>query len=123
MHEYGGGSFCVGDHGVFISTKDGIYQLTEPKVLRPISINSEDQDYRYADLSLCKNFIFSVQERHNPKTSDVEPENLLVKINTDSGEVSIIVIFYMFRSDYSIIQWSLNSHHSVICIYIIMIFV
>lgn len=92
VNEYGSSSFCVGDRGVFISTKNGIYQLTKPKILRSIAVNVEGRNDRYSDLFLFKNFIFAVQESHDLMTSNVEPETSLVKINIDTSEITIIVI-------------------------------
>lgn len=97
VHEYGGGSFCIGDdNSVYISSKNDIYQLIKPKFYRHIVCAEEEgQDYRYADLFLYKNFLFSVQERHiNSKT---EPENVLVKINTDDKKITILVKKLMFN--------------------------
>lgn len=81
-HEYGGGSFCVDDSRVYISTGRGIFELQEPGA-EPIAIleNGPNEDVRYADLFIHGCYIYAVEEAH---TGPGEPKNSLIRVNTQT---------------------------------------
>lgn len=85
VHEYGGGSFTIGDRVYFSNFSDQrIYMVDEegPVLLTEVYAEEDaaDATWRYADYVFdeFRNQIFSVQECHG----DGEPENLLVRIDT-----------------------------------------
>jgi dipeptidyl aminopeptidase/acylaminoacyl peptidase len=90
VHEYGGGAFVVKDGAIFFVnfSDQRIYQQqgnTQPSPLTPESTR------RYADLIVDsqRNRLICVCEDH--QTNLKEPENTLVSIDLNSGEVSTLV--------------------------------
>lgn len=88
-HLSGGGSFCVDDSRVYISTGRGIFELQEPGA-EPIAIleNGPNEDVRYADLFIHGCYIYAVEEAH---TGPGEPKNSLIRVNTQTFKRQQIV--------------------------------
>ena len=97
VHEYGGGAFLIVEGTIyFVNFKDQrIYKQlpnSDPEPLTP------ENKYRYADfvLDCSNNRLISVCEDHsNPET---EPQNTLVSIDLNTGEVNTLVSGYDFYS-------------------------
>jgi hypothetical protein len=94
VHEYGGGSFYVSDSApnVYISHNGAVYELLGPlqSPPRPVTQYPSGKDIRHADLFAHGKFIFAVQERHAQEEAGTEPQNLLVRVDAESGEVAAI---------------------------------
>ena len=100
VHEYGGGAFLVAEGKVYFSNfaDQQVYvqclgeELEEPKVL------TRSPDCRFADFILDKSRqrLIAVGERHS--AGDKEPENFLVAISLQDGEVTTIAQGHDFYS-------------------------
>jgi hypothetical protein len=104
VHEYGGGSFCVGNGRVFICHGGGISELDAPLAApRPIVQNKEGEDVRHADPVFHDKFIYAVQERHEGKA---EPKNCVVRLNVETCETEMLVgrFFYCFFSNLNVLS-------------------
>ncbi|MGK7875578.1 MAG: prolyl oligopeptidase family serine peptidase [Xenococcaceae cyanobacterium] len=90
VHEYGGGAFLVVDRTVYFSnfSDQRIYRQTPASEPQPLTKKS---DRRYADaiLDRQRNRLICVCEDHTK--ADREPENTLVSVDLDSGEVQVLV--------------------------------
>ncbi|MGK7930208.1 MAG: prolyl oligopeptidase family serine peptidase [Microcystaceae cyanobacterium] len=90
VHEYGGGSFLIHQGTVyFINFADQrLYQQKFPQDPQPIT---PENAFRYADFIFDPNYnrLIAVCEDHsNPES---EPENKIVSINIQSGEIKTLV--------------------------------
>lgn len=73
-----------------MSHKGGIYELAQPQVpLKPVTKYPPGTDVRHADLFTHGKFIYAVQEVHNVEAGG-EPQNLLVRVDRSSGEVTTV---------------------------------
>jgi len=90
VHEYGGGAFLIADGTVFFTnfTDQRIYQQKLDETPQPLTPESQR---RYADMCLDKqrNRLICVCENHSQ--TNHEPENTLVTVNLNSGEVEVLV--------------------------------
>ncbi|MBR8828451.1 MAG: S9 family peptidase [Gomphosphaeria aponina SAG 52.96 = DSM 107014] len=90
VHEYGGGAFLVENGTVFFTnfSDQRIYQQKLDETPQPLTPESQR---RYADMCLDKyrNRLICVCEDHSQ--TNHEPENTLVSINLNSGEVEVLV--------------------------------
>jgi dipeptidyl aminopeptidase/acylaminoacyl peptidase len=114
VHEYGGGSFVVVDRTVyFCNFADRRIYKQQPNS-QPQAL-TQQSDRRYADLTIDpdRNRLLCVCEDHSK--TDSEPENYLVGIDLDSGEITVLVSgddFYSSprlspdRSGLSFISWN-----------------
>ncbi|NJK47460.1 S9 family peptidase [Candidatus Gracilibacteria bacterium] len=89
VHEYGGGSFLIENGTIYFSNfaDQRIYKQTPDS--QPQSLTPESKR-RYADLTLDlpRNRLICVCEDH---TQEGEPENTIVSIDLDTGEVQVLV--------------------------------
>jgi len=94
VHEYGGGSYCVADNGVyFVNDQDqDIYFLGHDDQLRRISTT---KDTRYADLTLdtTRQRLICVQEQHYP---DRSPANSIIAIDLTTLVTIVLAQGYDF---------------------------
>jgi len=86
VHEYGGGSYCVGGgHAYFVNFADqNIYAVrVEGTDAKPRQVTQGDADERFADLAWDGTALVAVRERHG----DGEPVNDLVRVDAVAGEI------------------------------------
>ena len=92
VHEYGGGSYCVGDeHVYFVNFADqNVYEVSasvrggEP----PRPVTQGDDTERFADLVWDGRGLLAVRERHG--VDGTQAENDLVRIDVDDGAVAAL---------------------------------
>ncbi len=88
VHEYGGGSYCVCEHGVyFVNDHDQhIYYLADDDQFRCVT---QSQLTRYADLVFDRTraCLFCIQELHSDNNS---PQNSLIRLNPTHGDRQIL---------------------------------
>ena len=98
VHEYGGGVYCVCEHGIFFvnDADQQIYRVGDSSNPRRISNLA---NARFADLCFDSrhNRILCVCEDHN--NSDTEPSNRLVSIDVTTGTVNTLHQGYDFYSN------------------------
>ncbi len=89
VHEYGGASYLPASVGVFcVNFNDQqIYLSDQNSKFRKITAR---EDLRFADFAFSekKNMLVAVAERHAPELS--EPQNLLVSVDIENGEVTAL---------------------------------
>ena len=90
VHEYGGGAFIINEGIIYFSNfKDQrVYKQEEGASPQPLTAESK---LRYADYCLDKNndrLICVAEDHSNPNT---EPENKLVSIDLNTGDVNTLV--------------------------------
>ena len=89
VHEYGGGAFLVVDGTVYFSNfaDQRIYKQTPDSEPQPLT---EESKRRYADAIVDpqRNRLVCVCEDHTK--ADREPENTLVSVDLDTGEVQVL---------------------------------
>jgi dienelactone hydrolase len=94
VHEYGGGSYCVAEDGVyFVNDQDqDIYFLCHDDRLRRLSTTN---DTRYADLTLdtTRQRLICVQEQHYP---DGPPVNSIIAIDLATLVTTVLAQGYDF---------------------------
>uniref|UniRef100_A0AC35TJ79 Acyl-peptide hydrolase n=1 Tax=Rhabditophanes sp. KR3021 TaxID=114890 RepID=A0AC35TJ79_9BILA len=92
IHEYGGGASKIKDGKVFISQKNQILLLTTPqqdgKELVDSSLHQDKLKIRHADFDCDSKYVYAVREQFVQGKS--VPDNLIVSINIDTKEESII---------------------------------
>lgn len=99
MHEYGGGSFYVGDHTnhVIVCQKGGLFALDKPNTsIRPIVDCSPEigKDIRHADPYVHGDYVYAVREEHNVgEGTSAEPKNLIIQANINSLNRIRVVVF------------------------------
>lgn len=90
VHEYGGGAFLVVNETIyFVNYQDQrLYQQLPNESPKPIT---SENNCRYADFILDANHhrLISVCETHNNEAT--EPENTLVSIDIETGEIQTLV--------------------------------
>ena len=98
VHEYGGGVYCVCEHGIFFTNDadQDIYRAEHSK--SPERITSTEK-LRFADLRFDSRHsrILCVCEDHS--NSDTEPLNSLVSINIKTGAINTLHNGYDFYSN------------------------
>lgn len=90
VHEYGGGAFFIHDDTIYFTnfSDQRLYLQKKGEIPQPLTAESS---LRYADFSFDKirNCLICVAEDHsNPNT---EPENKIVTIDLNTGEVKTII--------------------------------
>ena len=90
VHEYGGGSYVVGDGKVFFSNFADQRLYWFPANAEPVPITPE-AELRYADgvVDRLRNRIICVREDHT--VAEREPTNTIVSIELSGGEQTILV--------------------------------
>jgi dienelactone hydrolase len=98
VHEYGGGVYCVCEHGVFFvnDADQDIYRVTENS--SPERITRAEQR-RFADLNFDSRHgrILCICEDHG--SDDQEPVNSLVSVDIKSGTITTLLSGYDFYSN------------------------
>ena len=98
VHEYGGGVYCVCEHGIFFvnDADQDIYRVENSNHPERITYT---ENSRFADLSFDNrhNRILCVCEDHN--TSDTEPCNSVVSIDITTGVINTLHQGYDFYSN------------------------
>lgn len=89
VHEYGGGSWVIADETIYFSNfiDQRIYKQTLDGEPQPLTAESKQ---RYADyiVDSQRNRLICVCENH---TGEGEPENTIVSINLNTGEIQTLV--------------------------------
>jgi len=97
-HEYGGGVYCVCEHGLFFvnDADQEIYRVQHGKNPQPLT---DTENIRFADLCFDSrhNRILCVCEDHN--NSDIEACNSLVSIDITTGDINTLHQGYDFYSN------------------------
>ncbi len=95
VHEYGGGSYCVGDgHVYFVNNSDqNVYGVSVEIPMdqgppAPRQITRGDAAERFADLAWDGVGLLAVRERH--AADGTEPVNDLVRIDVESGRTTVL---------------------------------
>jgi dipeptidyl aminopeptidase/acylaminoacyl peptidase len=90
VHEYGGGSFVIADGTIYFSNfaDQRIYKQTRDSQPQPLTPESKR---RYADaiIDSQRNRLICICEDHTQ--ADREPENTIVSVDLDTGEVRVLV--------------------------------
>ena len=98
VHEYGGGVYCVCEHGIFFvnDADQDIYRLENSSNPQRIT---DMENVRFADLCFDSrhNRILCVCEDH--KNSEIEPVNSLVSIDVTTGAITTLHQGYDFYSN------------------------
>ena len=97
VHEYGGGVYCVCEHGVFFvnDADQDIYLVTKQSPKRI----THSEHLRFADLNFDSEHdrILCICEDHG--ADDQEPVNSLVSVDTASGAITTLQAGYDFYSN------------------------
>lgn len=92
VHEYGGGSYCVGNQQVyFVNFADqNVYEASTAanRGELPRQVTQGDAAERFADLAWDGRALLAVRERHD--AGGTEPVNDLVRIDVVDGGVSVL---------------------------------
>ncbi len=88
VHEYGGGAYCVaGEHAFFVNFADqNIYRVAVDGLSAPRAITAGDANERFGDLAWDGDALLAVRETHG----DAEPVNDLVRVDVDTGSVTVV---------------------------------
>lgn len=78
---------ALSNNGIVVSNNNTAYFLPKPLEAKQLT-NFDGKDYRYADFTTSKDYMYAVSERH---ISEHDVENVLVQIRLSDGHQEEIV--------------------------------